>query len=387
MLKILWHSNAPWAATGYGVQTDIFTHALKEAGHEIIISAFYGIAGATINAPGGFQVLPGYVDSFGNDIVTSHFTFTGSDLLITLVDAWVMKAEGLAEIPWAAWMPVDHYPAPDHVVESIVKKNGIPIAMSKFGKSALEEQGLKPYYVPHAVHPELLRPRDREEVRKHFGWSENFIVGMVAANKGHQPSRKCFAEVIVAFREFHKQHPEALLYLHTARDPSYGVDLPTLLKKHGVAEGSVLFANPYKYVVGLGYDFMGDLYAAMDVLANPSMGEGFGIPIIEAQSQGTPVIVSDWTAMPELCHFGKVVGGQLFYTVQDSFQIIPNVEEIYDAMEWAYNTPRESDAAQWIADNYSPQVVTERHWLPTLADIEEKLNDRKEENVHKLSED
>lgn len=37
------------------------------------------------------------------------------------------------------------------------------------------------------------------------------------------------------------------------------------------------------------------------------LGEGFGIPIIEAQAAGCPVIVTDCTAMTELCLSGWLI--------------------------------------------------------------------------------
>jgi glycosyltransferase involved in cell wall biosynthesis len=42
------------------------------------------------------------------------------------------------------------------------------------------------------------------------------------------------------------------------------------------------------------------VYAASDVLAQPSLGEGFGIPVIEAMACGLPVVISDGGALPEV---------------------------------------------------------------------------------------
>ncbi len=372
-MKILWHSNAPWTKTGYGVQTSIACEKLKEAGYEVVISAFYGIDGATINAPGGFLVLPSHHDAFGNDIVGAHFEFSDADLLISLVDAWVMTAEVLKDIPWASWTPVDHYPCPDHVWKSLKEKDGIPIAMSRFGERALQEQGLDPFYVPHSIEEIFLGPVDRDEVRARYKWTDKFVVGMVAANKGHQPSRKSFAQVLEAFEQFHQKHPDALLYLHTEKDPPYGLNLPDMTQRFGIPDEAVLFVDPYKQLVGLGSDYMRDSFAAIDVLANPAMGEGFGVPIIEAQAVGTPVIVSDWTSMPELCRNGVIVGGTEYYTAQSSFQLMPDVGEIYDGMEWAYGRPRDEESRKWVADNYSPQHVFDKFWVPTLEGIKTRI--------------
>lgn len=42
------------------------------------------------------------------------------------------------------------------------------------------------------------------------------------------------------------------------------------------------------------------LYAAAEALAYPSLGEGFGFPIVEAMASGTPVITSNVSSMPEV---------------------------------------------------------------------------------------
>jgi len=45
---------------------------------------------------------------------------------------------------------------------------------------------------------------------------------------------------------------------------------------------------------------MPSIYAAADVLAMPSLGEGFGLPIVEAMASGTPVIASNVSCLPEV---------------------------------------------------------------------------------------
>ncbi len=42
------------------------------------------------------------------------------------------------------------------------------------------------------------------------------------------------------------------------------------------------------------------LYAGADLLAYPSLDEGFGFPVLEAMASGTPVVTSDRSALPEV---------------------------------------------------------------------------------------
>ena len=42
------------------------------------------------------------------------------------------------------------------------------------------------------------------------------------------------------------------------------------------------------------------LYSAADLFAFPTLYEGFGIPVIEAQSCGTPILTSNCSSLPEV---------------------------------------------------------------------------------------
>ncbi len=59
MSRILWHSCVPWANSGYGIQTALWTRELRKMGHEVCISAFWGLHGSA-TAWEGIPVLPGF---------------------------------------------------------------------------------------------------------------------------------------------------------------------------------------------------------------------------------------------------------------------------------------------------------------------------------------
>jgi glycosyltransferase involved in cell wall biosynthesis len=52
---------------------------------------------------------------------------------------------------------------------------------------------------------------------------------------------------------------------------------------------------------------LAQLYASADFLVMPSLYEGFGLPIIEAQSFGVPVITSNRASMPEVAEQGAII--------------------------------------------------------------------------------
>lgn len=377
---ILWHSNAPHVNTGYGVESRIFGPRIAERlGYEVIFSSFYGLNGATIKYH-GHLVVPHHVDMYGNDILSAHTAFFNADMVLTLMDVWALRPKIMRTLPWVAWLPIDHSPVPRPVVHTLDRGKGIPIAMSRFGVRELRKVGFDPLYVPHSPAAIYYEATDREKARQKFGWNDNFVVGMIAANKGF-PCRKCFPEVFAAFSRLVRKHSDALLYVHAMSRSPYGMRLDLMLEQYKVPQKSVRFVDQYRYVVGMGSEYMKDAFTAIDVLANPSAAEGFGIPIAEAQACGTPVIVTDFSAMPELCGFGKTVGWTPRYTSQASFQAQPNTDEIYEAMLWAYNLSDSErlDGAEKAKKHmaaYHPDVVTDTYWKPVLLEAQKRLDAR-----------
>lgn len=391
-MKILWHSNSPWSNTGYGVQTALFTPRLKALGHEVALSANYGLAGS-VQSWNGMRVYPSD-GNFGNrtlGVWAAHFATDGNHgaghvrdaLVITLADTWPLKAaEIFSQLNIAAWCPIDHEPVPAGVADFFRRTSAKPIAMSRFGERELRAAGFDPLYVPHGVETSVYRPLPESECREFrelIGVPDNaFIVGMVANNAGRNPSRKAFPQAIDAFARFRETHPDAFLYLHA--EPlgvQDGINLDKVLNLCGVPEHAVRWISPFLLEYGLPAPAMAQVYSAMDVLLSPSMGEGFGVPIIEAQACGTPVIVGGWTAMDELVGAGWKVDGDRWYdqggmfgVTQEAFFHNPHIGSIVEALDAAYSERGNTaiaETAREFAMEYDADAVTEHYWRPTLA--------------------
>jgi glycosyltransferase involved in cell wall biosynthesis len=97
-------------------------------------------------------------------------SYTGADLLITLVDPWVLDANVYGKLPWAAWAPIDSAPMLPANKDALAHASWI-LAMSRFGQDQIEAAGLghKCFYVPHGVDTELFKPGNREEARQNIG--------------------------------------------------------------------------------------------------------------------------------------------------------------------------------------------------------------------------
>lgn len=362
----------------------MFAHRLAEH-FNLGISAFYGLEGARLNW-NGIITYPGMSPDMGNKTLLPHAkAHFGGDvrngLVVTLLDVWVLNPDVARKMNMACWVPVDHEPAPPRVTDFFRESGAIPIAMSKFGQRMLEE--FDPLYVPHGIDTEAYRPIDKAEAREltHLP-QDKWLVGMVAANKGN-PSRKCFAEAFMAFKRFHDICPDAGLYLHTEAQGMFnGVDLPRLIKEVGIPGDAVYLADQERLLFNpVGHDTMAHVYSSLDVLLSPSAGEGFGIPVLEANACGVPAIVTDFSAQAEVCGSGWKVGYAPYWTTQSSWQAHPKVDDIVDALKAAHR--REGRQIAQMAEQarehglqYDADLVMDEYMLPALAEVADRYKAR-----------
>lgn len=312
---ILWHSNAMHAPTGYGNQTGLFAPLLhQEEGQRLSISAFYGQQGGLSKSPEGIITYPMYMQNYGNDIIQGHMHHSRSDVVVSLIDPFVLDPQVWGQLNWCAWVPVDCAPVQAENLVAIQHAKWL-WSMSKFGheelKKALPDKEI--FYVPHGINTDVYKPVDREESRAKLSkvvgadLTDKFIFISVAANKG-TPSRKNFAGLLRAFAHIAREHDDAVLYLHTDPDGDRrGDHLPKMVEAYGL-KGKVFFPPKYHYAMNLfPQEALNDFYNAADCFILLSYGEGFGIPIVEAQAAGCPVIVTEGSAMTELCMSGWTV--------------------------------------------------------------------------------
>ena len=379
-----WHSNSAHAATGYGTQTKQVVSRMIADGHKIMVAANYGVE-ATITEFEGIPTYPRGFDAWNNDIVGPYFDDWSAQhpdhrhMQFTLFDVWVYNSPRFDDIPTVSWVPVDHFPTPAGVADFCRKPTVTPVAMSQFGKTALEASDIECEYIPHALE-KVYRPTGRVKVgdrlltgREIMGGVSNdlFVVGCVNANKaGGGVHRKAWAENILAFSIFARRHDDVMLYLHTERFGAMGGwKLDELIKSVGLRDHQYQFVNQYAYRMGIPAEAVAAIYTDIDVLLAPTYGEGFGLTALEAQACGTRAILNNFSAQPELLGDGWLTDGQPFYDPgMKAWFNVPNVGSIVDALEAAYQAGRgrSAKAEKFVRDNYDADTVYETMWRPLL---------------------
>jgi glycosyltransferase involved in cell wall biosynthesis len=393
-MRIGWTSNAPWTPSGYGVQTKEVAYRLAKDGHEVAIMANYGLAGSSVQFE-GITIMGSGMETYSNDMtpiqirswINQNTDIPG--LGITLYDVWVYTSPEWDTFPILSWVPIDHRVIPSGVKAWFDRAKDFrwALAMSKFGEQQMLEAGIERdriFYAPHSFNPDIFRPIE-EDIRSQIGVPEDAHLTIInSANKGRTPIRKCWPEMILAWSEFAKKRTDAYLYIHSDTSGiADGVNIARLVESFGAPQDRIRVVDQFAFRQGLEATALAKMYSASDVLLMTSRGEGFGIPVIEAQACGVPIIVTNWTAQPELVGSGWVVEGQEEWDeYQTGWWKVPSVDGIIDALNKSYfskgsKTSRDMLRSKAIefAKGYTTEYVFQNHWKPTLEEIGNRISE------------
>lgn len=389
-LRIIVNTNGPHSTSGYGSQAHDLIPRIKDAGYDIATTSFYGVEGGKImwrcqescckgRWPEVLQY-PKIGDTWGNDAMVAHGQDFKADVTFTLQDIWVLNHDALKQaVRWIPIVPIDHEPVPPAIKERLRLAYRI-VTYAEFGKAELRRQGFYSTYIQHTVDTDIFKPLEgKADIKGKLGVpGDYFLFGMVGANKDNPP-RKSFQEVMDAFKRFHSAHPKSAIYFHTILNQQGGFPIREYAQFLGI-EQAVYCLPTYQQMFKVNREGMNLVYNAFDVLVMPSTNEGFGVPAIEAQSAGIPVITHDFTAMTELVtpDTGWLCTSQAKrFTPLFSYVAIPSSESIYDRMEEAYRSnlvTMGKAARKHAVSTYSIDKIFNEKWLPFLGRLEEEIH-------------
>lgn len=362
-MKVIISSNAPWEKTAYGRLGLDLGKMFAAAGADVAIVAETGLAGGALTYEGLFVAPP--VNT------TRAILDLEPDIFLTLLDIWNYSPDAFdPAIPWISYGPIDHDPLAESIARRM-KETKENIIYSKFGHRVAQRAGFETTYIPLYADATKFHQVNQGDARQRLGLPQDaYVVSMVADNHGY-PSRKALPQQLEAFARFARRHKDALLYCHTnptvARN---GYNLGRLVAQLG-DPARIIFPDPARLKSGgFGDAYLRDVYSAADVLLGVSMAEGFGLPLIEAQLCGTPVIAGAWTSMGELVRTGETIreeDSDPFYIPLGGYWRSPRIGAIVAALEERFRagTPDRLTTAAKVMD-YDLDSVVRQYWTPWM---------------------
>ena len=216
-------------------------------------------------------------------------------------------------VPTVLYAPIDGIRLPkswQRAMQSATKT----VLMSRFGERVVREEfGIEAGAIWHGVEHDLVFPvsaghpirtvnqghetliMNKSDAKRFLNLQDRFVI--LAANRN--ASRKNYYDTVRVFAEFHRRHPDALLYIFAVRVDEGG-DLQDLLEKYDLKPDSVILDSRGDTFIGVPKQYLTLLYNAADVKLSTSTGEGFGLTDAEAVACGVPVVAQDCSATTEV---------------------------------------------------------------------------------------
>lgn len=151
------------------------------------------------------------------------------------------------------------------------------------------------------------------EARARLNLPASYIL-YVGINKPH----KNLTRLIEAFQIFRgRTNSNAVLLLAGREDPRYAPALREKARAIGLSDRDVRFWGE------VNEQDLPALYACADLFVFPSLYEGFGLPVLEAMANATPVICADNSSLPEVA--GEAA---LLFPAEDTNALAKRLEEV-----------------------------------------------------------
>ena len=171
-----------------------------------------------------------------------------------------------------------------------------------FGDSIMDDSRCNVLYNGFDVGAFRYDETKRTDTREKYSLTENLVVGHV----GRFEDQKNHVQLIDIFSAIHKKRPDARLLM-----VGQGINMDSIkekCKKLGILD-AVVFAGAQKDTPSY--------YSAMDVFLFPSLYEGLGSVLIEAQANGLRCVTSKDTVPDDV----NITGGVRFVSLEESPEV------------------------------------------------------------------
>lgn len=166
------------------------------------------------------------------------------------------------------------------------------LAYGAFGAKVIEETIQRPVdWIPHGVNLDVFTPRDRAAARMSMGVKEgDIVIGCVMTNQ----QRKDWGLAFATIARLRNIHPNLVFWAHVDTTFRHW-DLRALAADFGLTNNTIITQSSMYSDTELSY-----MYSACNVTMLPSLGEGFGYPVVESMACGVPCVTGFYGGSVEL---------------------------------------------------------------------------------------
>jgi len=342
--------------------------------------------GATIKILG----TRGNPNNLGADNFPKHYLTENPEAVLfmgdpTNIEPYINLKQQLA-FPLYMYCTLDGLPVREDWIE-LLKNVNVLIAMTEWAQIEYIKKNLAPAYIHHGVNWYWWKPdiAASKILRQKYGIKPDETVFI---NWDVNQYRKRQDALLRCWRDFHPENKKAKLILYTDwQTTALGWDFERLIREYKIPRETVispldLQGSPKYLQCAEMPEKLLEIAMLGDVYVSTTSGEGFGKTSLEAMSLGMPVVITDYSACPEVCAKGSILvptyTGQMGRfrfpdTLQGTERGIVNEEKFTEAMLQLYSNPNERKelgriAREWAKEfNYDDKIVPK--WIKLLDSI------------------
>lgn len=388
-IRLVFYGDAPSVATGFGkVSSNILPNLYASGDYEIYC---FGVNYMGVPHPYPFQIYPMLPnpqgDPYGREKICQILPQMDFDIVFFLQDSFIlrdviprvvqeMRSKG-KKFRSVVYFPIDGEPWSEWV-EAMYAAD-VSITYTNWARkqciNKYPEIANKLRVIPHGIslkeffpHP----PEKRKQLRKLFfgPHADKFIV--INVNRNQQ--RKDLPRTLLAFREFKKECPNSVYYLHCAVK-DVGWDLERVVKNMNMRlDEDVLFPRNFNVNTGVPVSVVNDLYNCADVCISATLGGGWELSSVESGATKVPCIFPDNTALTEifadgrgfLCRSGDGPNFKVVLPMDNEIvRPLMNITDMVKYLKRLYEKPEigrvmSEKFYRWVVDN----LQWEKHIVP-----------------------
>lgn len=263
------------------------------------------------------------------------------------------------EMKIVGWVTIDGDPIP-MAYRLVLSYMDCIISPTHWGKKVIKDQfyDLPVHVVPYAVDHEIWKPRSDkaqiiEELRKEGLEFSPYMTEKIAKPEtfvgifwGHNQGKKNIGGIINCWldADLPEENSHLLMLIHSRKnnygkleylgDYDYRQNSLTNLTRMTVLEGSYQDPTMARFV------------QLADTVIFPSIGEGFGLPVLEGMAAGLVPITTNYAGVTDFCKMDEnslLIGGELSYGELGVRRLMMNANHLTKTIKSAYKLHGEPD--------------------------------------------
>jgi glycosyltransferase involved in cell wall biosynthesis len=228
-----------------------------------------------------------------SDVIHANFASLG---LLAIFKKYVFKipfiftSHGIPE-SWLQLSLLDKiaYTIEYYLLPLVASQSSAVVAVSKYVKEMLKRRyNVDSEVIYHGIDANTFKPKNKTQNRRELGYKEtDFIILFVGKQHPYKDPLTLIKAISVAVEK------NASLRLIMIGDGELYEETKNEIRKRNLS-------NYTKLLNYVGRENIRMWYAAADIFVLPSVGEAFGMTLLEAMASGVPVIASNSGACPEV---------------------------------------------------------------------------------------